>query len=1448
MRNIAKILIPALVIIAMVVSCALMFASAAGTPAITDGVEGEVIFIANEAKGDGSGRDADNAMGNDADYNQLGGQYANRKTAFWKALTADNNAIINNGGVIVICGEFTIDTADAQRTSFAEFQWPSVVGTKNITITSCYDGVDYRTQGAKLVLDTSKYAINWCIKAPSTWEYLNIEAKYDSTRQYGAGDNGVAMISFCGNKAVIDEEVVVTANDIGGSLVKYPALCAFDRCPMNVSTINTNLTINSGSWSNVFGASYGLVVGQTFYGASVGTVNITVNGGMVQNLFGTTFLGTTWTKGHEGDVNITLNGGEIATVVCSNRVGVGAGKINLTVSENVTGLTKVWAYDYTGNNDANAPTDAVITYNRSNLPDRSVKYFTTVHATGESTGNEPVYKVYISDNGTGDGSSPDKPLGNSSTYETLLNSAVESDRNKAYKQSAFYLAFEKLKSTGGKIIIVGDVSIEACEARIPTAEGQKKDPSEFTLPLVADMVTITSVDGTNDYRSQAKLIFDLDKCNTTFLDLMSPVTFKELNIEHRYDPDDLNSYKTPFVIGAYGQTLVIDEGVNVTSLNTDTNAPGDLFPEIMGGRRYSDSVKADITIKSGTWNRVILGGYGNWSQLPCNITGNAKLTVDGGKIGKIYATGSNDRPYGSIKGTVTINLNAGEIDRFYFSNAVEYPGTSAVITLGSALKINFADYAVRDYRGDIDELKTKVTFVNNTNLVIGQEPAREPDVIYVSDKGTGDGSAPDKPLGTDPGNVVATNSYKGTAFYKAMQKLTEYGGYIVVVGDTAINSADSRVEGKNQPPSELELPKVDGEVIITSVYKGVDYRNNAKFILDQDACAVTFVNFKSDVKFENINIEHRYDPNDINEWGTPMALAANGNKLVIEDTVKVTAWNVAKNMEGNWYPIILGGHRYANIAGNTNVTVKAGNWTAVYAGGFGMGASYPANVNGNATLNIEGGRIDTVYGTTDAKFACGKITGKLEINVTGGYVGAIFATQKNGAANEIVVNVAATAERVAKIWGGVSDASTPANGTVSYDRSVTRDDEVKYWSVVNVTGTVESQPEPVYFTLYVSDVEKGLGDGSSPENAIGHGEGYAQLRKKALSLIKAAGHDYNKLSRENQILVSSVYKQNALYRALSYSGNKMVNQGGKIIVCGTLTVDATDAMRNSLADFWGPKGAGEVTITSYDGKTNFRAKGAKLVLDNSELGLCVEFGSPTILDNLTIVHKYNSKNGKGISNGAIIAGMGNKLVIGYSVNVVATDVNPDEDARVEMYPTLLGGHRYADSKSDNYITVGSGQWAALIGGDFGSPHTGNATIGINGGKIGTVCGTINPTISSKKNVFDGSVWIGLWAGEVDNVYVVGKPGMIWGDASIGLGGTKVNGKVRATHPDYSGDEIQSWVFNYTDEQIDPKKVVGFENPVPETGSALPYLAVVATVSLVGVAALIVGKKKKAVKN
>ena len=1488
MRKLSKNLIPALLIVAIVVACTVMFSSAAatGTPKVNDGET--VIYVANESKGTGDGSSPENAIGHNAAYSSNG---AVDDHAFSLALKDNDNALIKNGGVIVIVDELTIIN-NGTSADFKDFNWPTnaPLGTKNITITSYYDGVDYREQGAKLILDTSKAGLNWRIKAPTTWEYLDVEAKYDSQRT--TSNSAVAMISFWGNKTVIDEDVAVSTNDVrtsGAKKTLYPSLCAYDRWgvyanPPKVTNVNTDLTINSGTWSRVYGTFYGAAGG---FGNSTGTVNITVNGGEILSISGTGLLksntvsgstsanpeNTSWKIGHNGDVNIKLNGGKITEVICSNWVGVGDGKINVEVSKNVTGLEKVWAYDDTGKNPANAPTNAVISYDRSNLTDSVIKYFTTVKATGEAP--EPGV-IYISADGTGDGSTSDKPLGHDPAYTTERDSATESVRKAAYTKHVLYRAFQKLAATnGGKIVLVGDVAIDTvASSRVPTAEGQKLAPAELTLPNAKGLVTITSAGG--------KLILDLDKCNTTFLELQSDVTFENIEMVHKYDPDDLNSLGTPFAFEADGNALVMGEGVVVTSLNADTNQAGDMYPIIVGGNRWrNDVVDTDVTIKSGTWNMVVAGGYGLDPTNTASISGNATLNIDGGKIGTVYGTGSQLKPYGTVKGSATITVNGGEIDTLYFSNTVEYLGTGSVVTLGANAKINNAYYAEGSYSGDIDDLKDRVKFINNNQVVVKDHTPVIPNVIYIASNGTGDGSSPDKPLGDHPkyrenlkkmydllksvggygkisklpaaDQTFIKNLYKDNVLYRAYVEASKAKKetVIVIVGDVAVDLVSARMPyktGEKQGPAEFTLPAFSYHVTITSVYGGKDYRNQAKFVFDLATCNTTFLVFPSATTIENINIEHRYNEKDKNLWSTPFVITANCKKFVIGENVNVTAFDTSTNSTGYWYPGIIGGHRWENKTGNANLTIKSGTWSIVHAGSYGNSGTY-GKITGNATLNIEGGKIEAVYGTSSLNYATATITGKLTINITGGFVEALYATAKNGASNEIVVNIAGTAERVIKAWGGISEDKIPANATINYDRSVIRDDEIKYWANANAIGKVEDQPEPYVFTLYVADVSKGKGDGSSPENAIGHGANYAQLRKQALAIIKANGGNNTNLTAEQKAITNNVYYENALYRALSFAGNKIVKQGGRIVVCGTLTIDSSDCMRMvSLGDFWTPTGAETITITSYDGKTNFRAKGAKLVLDTSEVGLSVGIGFPVVFDNLTIEHKYNSAKGKGLANGAIISGMGNKLVVGYSVNVIATDVNPDKDARIEMYPTLLGGHRWKDTKKDCYITVGSGQWAALVGGDWGTPHTGNATIGINGGKIGTVCGTINPTNGTKKNIFDGSVWIGLWAGEVDNVYVVGKPGMIWGDASIGLGGTKINGKVRATHPDYAGDEIQAWVFNYTDKQIDTSKVVGFENPVPATGSTLPYLAVVATVSLVGVTALIISKKKKAVKN
>ena len=1538
MRKFAKILIPVLLLIAIVASCTLMFSSAA---------DENVIYIAAQARGDGSGIDPSNAMGhgnytgevthtvsgsvkatktfNNTPYADVfeylytlnGGviSFSSKlyeQNAFYKAV----NALKGTGGKIVVVDEVKVDSfSNLQNGSVSDTSFPT--HSAPITVTSINGSDNFKSSGAKLVFDHSHWNSGLIeFMGPVVLKDLDIEYRYN-TKGTGNWEEGFGLYTS-GKDFTVDTGVTVTSveyADNGSTSAGNRYMNIFAGRRFADCTGDPVITIKSGNWRSVLAAGHGIneAAASAQTGSLTGNVTINVQGGNVQNIYGggSAFKNRPNIK-VKGDLAINVTGGEVGTITSTTGAGVeGVATIDVKNPATVSSIIPS-----TATVDLTTQTiDVTYEVGSVDLIVNADKFHSVIPPFNPDA--EKV--IYISSTGTGKGKSPANPMGhgnytgtvthkvsgvvkatqtfNDRPYAevleylyTLKDGVISFDKN-LYEQNAFYRAFNELKETGGRIVIVGEVAFDIASTL------QNGSVSDTVFPENKATITVTSIHGSDNYKnSGAKLIFDHSHWNSGIIEIMGPVVLKDLDVEYRYNTKSTGNWINGFSLYTSGKDFTVDTGVTVTSVeyadNGSTSA-GDRYINILAGRRFAaSSGNPVITIKSGTFSSIYGAGHSNVSG-SASLTGNVTINVSGGKVASINGGGveQNNRKSTKIVGNLAINITGGEVSTITAATSAGVSGdvdidikNPAKVGIISAKGANATANTI-----DLTYVEGTVGFINVEGFTKvdppfdpNVEPPVIPDmqkVIYISANGTGDGSSPESPLGHAPGykenlqkmytllesvkgynnfkklseadQKFIDNLHKDNVLYRAFEKASSKDTVIVLVGDVAVDIVSSRMTykvGEKQSPAELTLPASNYNVTITSVYGGQDYRNQAKLVLDLAACNTTFLTFKSATTIENINIEHRYNNDDKNYWSTPFIFAANCNKFVIGKNVKVTSFDTSVNAEGNWYPAIIGGHRFSDIKGDANVTIKSGTWSFVNAGSFGLSGTY-GKIDGNATLNIEGGRIEAVYGTSSFIKPTASITKKLTINITGGFVEALYATAKNGATNEIVVNIAKTAERVAKAWGGVSEASIPANATINYDRSVTRDDEVKYWTTVNYVGSVENQPEPYLFTLYVANVSKGKGDGSSPENAMGHAEGYAKHRKQALDIIAKNKGTNTGLTDAQKAITGTVYSKNALYRALTYAGNKVVNQGGRIVVCGPLSIDVTDAMRKSLAEFKTPVGAETITITSYDGTTNFRSKGAKLVLDNSELGLCVEFGFPVILDNLTIEHKYNSKNGRGLSNVAMLAGKGNKITVGYNVKVIATDVNPDEEARVDLYPTIIGGHRYIDSKSDNYVIVSSGQWAAVVGGDWGSEHTGNATIGINGGKIGTVCGTTNPTNSNTKHVFNGSVWIGLWGGEVDNVYVVGIPGMIWGDASVGLGGTTINGRVRAVHPDYEGEEeIQAWVFNYTDEQLNPRKVIGFETPVPATGSALPYLAVVATVSLVGATALIVSKKKRLLKT
>ena len=334
--------------------------------------------------------------------------------------------------------------------------------------------------------------------------------------------------------------------------------------------------------------------------------------------------------------------------------------------------------------------------------------------------------VYISADGTGDGSSPDKPLGNAEGYKTEVGSEPG---------NAFYRGVEKIKSFGGTVVIVGDVHLDSAHSRVPANKNDKKVPSEFDLPSIKNgaSITFTSVYDGIDYRQKgAKLVLDHERCNTCILVFGFPATFTDIDMEYRYDPDSPNKWNVPFIIGGGGKALTVDNGVNVTSFNVKTQKEGDKYPILIGGARYDNSIaNTFLTVKSGTWAEVVAGSFGMVDNTPDRGTVNntATLLISGGKIATVVGSGSIEQPSGSVKGDINMTLTGGEIDRLIAINDSPFKGKNVNIIIEKNAEIKNFMFAADSYKGDLVELASKVRITNRSALVItpiANAPAIEP--------------------------------------------------------------------------------------------------------------------------------------------------------------------------------------------------------------------------------------------------------------------------------------------------------------------------------------------------------------------------------------------------------------------------------------------------------------------------------------------------------------------------------------------------------------------------------------------------------------------------------------------------------------------------------------------------------------------------------------------------
>ena len=213
---------------------------------------------------------------------------------------------------------------------------------------------------------------------------------------------------------------------------------------------------------------------------------------------------------------------------------------------------------------------------------------------------------------------------------------------------------------------------------------------------------------------------------------------------------------------------------------------------------------------------------------------------------------------------------------------------------------------------------------------------------------------------------------------KAVGLLRDGGGTVVISGAYSLQY-------------EMYLPHHTGNITITSVYGGTDYRKSgAKLGLPKS------LYFYGDYKLDDLNIVSEADN---------MIIICNYNNVTFGKNIKSTLADGIKT-----YPLILVGHNVGlgdafeedlTLHGECNITVESGDWSYLRGGNRRANQAYPNfGSDADAVLNItiSGGKFHNKSGTNlFCGTGMGGFDGTLNLTITGGeFLGDVYAVGRSG--------------------------------------------------------------------------------------------------------------------------------------------------------------------------------------------------------------------------------------------------------------------------------------------------------------------------------------------------------------------------------------------------------------------------------------------------------------------
>ncbi|MBQ4151347.1 MAG: family 43 glycosylhydrolase, partial [Clostridia bacterium] len=903
----------------------------------------DVVYLKDGGNGDGS--TPENALGDMAD-------------AFMA---------LPYGGTIVVAGDYTFANSTNYDAALPGFTSPAADGT--VTVTGIYGGKDY---GARLICASgSRYVCT----ANTTFE--NITFYNGSNKTFVVSGRFFDLTFGKGCKMESIEVHVIGGLDHTNGVISVPD---------DDYSKDSHVTVLGGTIAELTGL--GRNVGKNAMANYTGTAYITIGGeGVVNKLFGAYRWGSKTVTG--GAVDITFDGGYVTNFMTGCGSEEVAYNIDVTVhiTENMnpdnyfTSGTPGWRDDnaFIGLN-AGALYRSGTNYGHCVLDLAKAPHITKAWVdsyvctenfdiiTKYKEGASNMSIVYISDMGSdeNDGSSFSKPV------------------------QSISRAFKLLGKSGGTIVVCGEVKIDtATEAAFPTYEN----------------VTITSVCEGIDYRETgASIAFnvdtflggntyidDIDISNTNGVDFFcqgnSLHIGKNVTTKHSQNPiaiwggtDCARSGTTIHNTKFFDYTIQIDSGdwhyVRGGSIRTGeaqaVGTIGNVTIIINGGRITNTTTSptmngiiavggfdalegdANIIINGGEINCSVMGlgrpGTNSTASNSAYARGDINITITGGTFRSGITVGAiHDVVAGELDGDFTLAVSGGNFAKgFKGFNAESVLGNATVITNGE-LGFNEVDFDRSVHAQSYDSFEKELASIrkNENDSVVFPTVSVSNNVIYICDKGNGDGSTPANALGDI---VLASEKLKN-------------GGVIVVCGKLTVES------GKT-------LRKADGKITLTSTYGGVDYAalNNAHIEL------IKYISFNSETLIENIRFVSK---------GNDCYISAEGNEFTVGDGV---VCEIFKGNRTEDYPdLIAGSFALSNsIKKDIHMTVKSGTWGSLVGGQFSIVANSgkTRRVEGNIVLDIYGGKF------TDDCYIAGinNLVGNATLNAYGGtFACSVFA-------------------------------------------------------------------------------------------------------------------------------------------------------------------------------------------------------------------------------------------------------------------------------------------------------------------------------------------------------------------------------------------------------------------------------------------------------------------------